>query len=103
MHPKTDFLVEFPAGPLAVGDQPVEVFDEIQLSTGLLKVLTPTDCVKDRLAGFYHWNDRQALRQAALVARENAVDLDDIGNWSSREGMQEKFQTFLDALPTEYN
>jgi hypothetical protein len=103
VHSQIEFLVDFPAGPLSVGDEPITQFDELQFSTGLLKVLTPTDCVKDRLAAFYHWDDHQALTQAVLVAQEKAINLDDVKAWSMREGMQEKFETFRSALPSEYN
>ena len=29
-----------------------------------LGLLSPTDCVKDRLAAFYHWKDQQSLEPA---------------------------------------
>jgi hypothetical protein len=38
----------------------------------------PTDCVKDRLAAFYHWGDRQGLEQAILVLKTNAIDIDSV-------------------------
>ena len=53
-HPDTDFIVEFPAGPLAVGREPVRDIEEMEFSTGSLALLTPTDCVKDRLAAYYY-------------------------------------------------
>lgn len=64
VHSDTDFFVEFPSGPLAIGNEPVAEIEEMQLETGRLRLLSPTDCVKDRLAAFYHWNDRQCLQQA---------------------------------------
>ena len=93
-HPDSDFLVEFPSGPLAVGDQPVHETAELALKSGTLRLLTPTDCIKDRLAAFFHWNDRQALMQAILVARTRPVDIEEIGRWSIAEGMKEKFAEF---------
>ena len=33
-------------------------------STGTLRLLTATDCIKDRLAAYYHWRDEQGLEQA---------------------------------------
>ena len=35
-----------------------------RLLTAFLFGLTPTDAVKDRLAAFFHWSDRQSLEQA---------------------------------------
>lgn len=41
---------------------------------GPLRVITPTLCVMDRLAAYWHWNDRQSWDQAVLVARHRNVD-----------------------------
>ena len=99
-HPDTQFFVEFPPGPLAVGDEPVKTIHEIKLSTGKLFLLSPTDCIKDRLAGYYHWNDRQCLEQAILVARENPVDLHEIERWSRHEGKSKEFQEIMPSFAT---
>jgi hypothetical protein len=94
VHPDTQFYLEFPSGPLAVGGEPVLTVEELQLETGTLRLLSPTDCVKDRLAAFYHWNDRQCLQQAVWVAQERQVDWDDLERWSRQEGEVEKFGEF---------
>ncbi len=91
-HDGVVFLVEFPRGPLAVGKEPVGAIREIEFSTGTLRIISPTDCVKDRLAAYYHWKDRQSLEQAALVASSNDIDLAEIERWSKREGMADKFK-----------
>jgi hypothetical protein len=49
-HPDSNLLVEFPPGPLGVGDEQVKQIDEIEVSTGILRIISSTDCVKDRLA-----------------------------------------------------
>lgn len=90
-HPDTDTLVEFPSGPLAVGKEPVGTINKIEYSTGVLWILSPTDCVKDRLAAYYHWNDLQSLEQAVLVAQSSGVDLNEIKRWSEAEGMSDAF------------
>lgn len=90
-HPDSDVLVEFPPGPLAVGSEPVKAVDEMVYATGTLKVISPTDCVKDRLASYYHWGDRQALSQALLVARHHKIDLEEVARWSRAEGKQHEF------------
>jgi hypothetical protein len=94
-HPETSFFIDFPAPPLSVGKMPVKEFKEIVSKNQYLKLLTPTYCVMDRLAAYYHWNDRQALVQAQLVAEENKIDLRKIKKWSLDEGMSEKFDYFL--------
>jgi hypothetical protein len=98
-HPETDFFLEFPSGPLAVGGEPVREIMTLVLSTGELKLISPTDCVKDRLAAYYHWDDRQSLQQAILVASGNvSVDLREIERWSQREGKEEEFQELKSLL-----
>lgn len=94
VHPDTEFFIEFPSGPLAVGNEPVAEIEEMRLETGTLKLLSPTDCVKDRLAAYYHWNDRQCLQQAVWVAQQREVDWKEIERWSTQEGEKGKFETF---------
>lgn len=97
-HPETDFFIDFPAPPLSVGNKPVTEFMEMVSRNQYLKLLTPTHCVMDRLVAFYHWNDRQALNQALMVARKNEIDFEEVERWSLDEGMADKYQNFF----TEY-
>jgi hypothetical protein len=97
-HPDTNFFLEFPPGPLSIGDEPVREIIEKEFSTGVLKLLSPTDCVKDRLAAYYHWNDRQSLQQAILVAQTCDIDLDEIERWSIKEGKSREFADIRDRL-----
>lgn len=85
-HPETALLVEFPGGPLSVGKQPVAKIDTLEYETGTLYIISPADCVKDRLAAYYHWGDRQSLAQAVMVMQENRIDLSEIAVWSQVEG-----------------
>jgi hypothetical protein len=97
-HPETDFFVEFPAGPLAVGEEPVKEVHEIVLDTGTLRMISATDCVKDRLAAYYHWNDAQCLEQATLVAGAKKIDLAEVERWSEVEGKVDEFRQIKDRL-----
>jgi hypothetical protein len=100
-HPETDYLVEFPPGPLTVGEESVKQIHEIKYSTGILRVISPTDCVKDRLAAFYHWGDMQSLTQAIMVAQRNDIDMGEIDRWSAVEGKQDKFMMIKAKLMKE--
>jgi hypothetical protein len=62
------------------------------MSTGSLRLVSPTDCVKDRLAHYFHWHDRQSLAQAILVAQKHTIDLREVAGWSKAEGMQDQFR-----------
>lgn len=85
-HPDTDFSIEFPPGPLGIGQEYIMQVDEIETETGCFKLLSPTDCVKDRLSWYFHANDLECLRQAMLVTSTNDIDMANIEAWSKREG-----------------
>ena len=94
IHKDTQLFIEFPRGPLGVGDAPVNEIALKEEDTGILKLLTPTDCIKDRLAAYYHWDDLQSLEQAVWVAEQNECDLSSIEAWSMDEKMMEKYKIF---------
>lgn len=97
-HPASEWYVEFPSGPLSIGDSVEVPVATKRTPRGVLKLLPPTECVMDRLAAFFHWNDRQSLDQAVLVAKKQQVDLGRIRTWSRREGMSAKLAEFEGAL-----
>jgi len=94
-HPDMQYTVEFPASPLAIGQELVKKISEIETEYGVLRLITPTDSVKDRLAAYYFWNDERSLEQAILVALKNDINFENVRLWSEREGEIEKFEYFL--------
>lgn len=94
VHDDTEWFIEFPRGPLGVGDAPVNDIATMEEETGILRLLTPTDCIKDRLAAYYHWDDPQSLEQAVWVAEKNTFDLASIEQWSQKEQEIDKFNIF---------
>ena len=97
-HPETEYFLEFPSGPLALGEEPPQQIVVLHFATGELRALSPTDCIKDRLAAYFHWSDRESLEQALLVAGSNAIDLAEIERWSRKEGFSDKFENFRTLL-----
>lgn len=97
-HDDCPFIIDFVNPPIAIGNESIRHFDTLKTSTGTLKLLRPTDCVKDRLASFFHWNDQQALEQAIMVARDHHIDFYDVERWAKAEGHQEKFKIFFNKL-----
>jgi hypothetical protein len=94
-RPDCRLIVEFPPPPVSIGNEfPIKKFNLIKTLT----MLTPTDCVKDRLAAYYHWNDPQSLKQALMVARAQPVNFRNIRDWSEKEGSTEKFKRFETLL-----
>ncbi len=88
-HPDSKFFLEFPPGPLSFGDRYVDSSEAATIKTryGSLRIITPTQCVMDRLAWFVHGNDPQARDQAVMVAKRQQVDWDEISLWAAAEGM----------------
>ncbi len=97
-HPHAKYLIEFPSGPLGVGNEQINKIDEIDTETGILRIISPTDCVKDRLTWFYHDNDSECLRQAILVAQNNRIRIKEVERWSVAEGKGEEFKKIKKQL-----
>ncbi|MGB5505210.1 MAG: hypothetical protein WBM70_00840 [Sulfurovum sp.] len=100
VHEDTRYFIEFPRGPLGVGDAPITEIASRENETGILRLLTPNDCIKDRLAAYYYWDDPQSLEQAIWVAQQNKFDIDSIKEWSMNEKELDKFEIFKSRLDT---
>ena len=98
IHSETKLFVEFPSGPPAVGEEMIKEILTKNLSTGVLKIISPTECIKDRLTWYYHDNDFQCLEQAFMVAEKNNFNIKEIQRWSKNEGMLNKFLKINDKL-----
>jgi hypothetical protein len=100
-HPECDHLfLEFPPGPVEVGEEFPITPDEIKVEGRVLQLLSPTDCVKDRLAGYIHWKARANFDQAVLVCRRQRtrVDLKRVKAWCGTEGAMEAFDELEAAI-----
>lgn len=88
------------AGIYAVlsGGAVVSIYTNNEYDVGTLRLLTPTQCVMDRLAAYFHWNDLQSLDQALMVASSHPVNLSRLEEWAKREGANEKLETFKKRL-----
>ena len=99
--PETQYFVEFPKPPLAIGSMPVKEWAIQNNKAGKLLLLSPTHSVMDRLAGYFYWNDKQNLDQAIMIARKHAIKMKNIENWARSEGELEKFKVFQEKLLTK--
>lgn len=93
-HRENPYTIEFPKGPFGIGDDLIQSWDTVRRGEEMLHVIDRTDSVRDRLAGFYFWNDRQSLAVALAVARSGAIDTERIADWSKREGQTAKYREF---------
>lgn len=100
-HPKTSYFAEFISGPPTVGQDPISEIHEVELLTGIVRIISPTDSVKDRLAAFYHWGDNQSLEQALLISRSNDIDIENVKLWSIREGKKDEFGEYKRRLESD--
>ena len=55
----------------------------------------------DRLAAYFHWNDKQSLDQALMVVKRRPVKMKEIERWAVAEGEKEKFLLFLQKTKRE--
>ncbi len=98
IHPRSKFFVEFPGYAPTIGDEPIEEVAERRTRGGVLKLLTPTQSVMDRLAAFFHWNDEQGLKQAWSIAKRHPIDLKQVHRWAIKEGAAKKWAAFESGL-----
>ena len=54
IHDDCLYLLDFVNPPISVGNETIQYFKTMKTSFGSLQLLTPTDCVKDRLVSFFH-------------------------------------------------
>jgi len=97
-HPGLSLYVDILPPPLAVGSEPPDKVATRRFGRWSLRLLSPTDCVKDRLAAYFFWDDRQALEQALLVALAQKIDLRELRRWSKVEGELAKLRHFTTEL-----
>lgn len=95
-HPEAPFALDFPPGPLAVGEDLITRWDTHRRGDEVLHVLTPQDSVRDRLASWLFWNDLNGLEQALAVhfAHETGVSLDALRAWAQRENQARQFEAY---------
>jgi len=98
VHADLRFFVEFPRGPLAIGED--VAIRPVRAGRGRARawMLSATDACRDRLAAFYHWEDRQSLSVAVAIARRNPVSMSIIRRWSLKENAEESWKEFVDEL-----
>ena len=94
VHNINRYTVEFPPGPLAIGNDLVENWETYRRGEEHLNVLTRTDCVRDRLAAYYFYGDVSALMAAVAVAKGGNVNYVALREWSKREGESLRFEDF---------
>ncbi len=102
VNKRCKFYIDLNPPPVSVGKEDViDKFNKLKTKNGVVKLFTPTDCVKDRLAAYYHWNDPESLEQAILVAKRQKIDINEIKRWSEKEESLGKFNEFFEILSSK--
>lgn len=98
IHPNSELYVEFPTGPIAIGHvKPVKPEGKLKVGNTIIKMLSPTQSVMDRLSSFFYFADRRSLIHAIWICERHPVNIAKVKAWAEKEKMPEKFEQFLDA------
>ena len=97
-HPKSRVFVEFVTAPPGIGDD-INI-KPVYKKAGNYKLYlySPTDCIRDRLASYIHFNARECLDQAILVAKRLPFNKSKVEKWCKSEGAKEVYKEFISKL-----
>ena len=91
-HPEVEWVIEFPPAPIAFGETEIrmEEIKVLETKVGLLRIITPTQCVMDRLTSHFHGKDPQAVKQARMVLEAQAAHINwaELEAWVGKEGLK---------------
>lgn len=99
-HPECKhILIEFPGGPpVGIGEDYRIKPREVKFEGSTIKIFSPTDCVKDRLAGYIYFKHEENLNQAIMVAKAQRVNYAKIKQWCVGEKAEWAYDNFLKKL-----
>ncbi len=98
-HPECQhMIIEFPPGPLSIGDDYKIRPAAVTVEGKKIKIFSPTDCIRDRLASYIHFNAKECLEQAILVARVQSFDSEKVRSWCVEEGAREVYEKLIAQL-----
>jgi hypothetical protein len=94
-HPKCKHLIiEFASGPPGIGDDVRIKPAEVRSGGQIIKIYSPTDCIRDRLASYIHFKALDCLDQAVLVAKRHPYNRAKVKKWCASEGAAGAFVEF---------
>lgn len=93
----TLICVEFPAAPLAVGEELIKETTHIKTAAGDIPILFVSDVIKDRLAAYFYWQDKPSLVQALAIMINQGIAPATLKSFCVREGKSKEFK-YIKAL-----
>jgi hypothetical protein len=100
VNPSTAISVEFPSGPLSVGDETVAKTTIVQVATGNIPILEVSDVIKDRIAAYIHWRDKQSLVQALGLLLKHPSNRTELKKFCDIEGGEGLYLTLKELCKT---
>lgn len=94
-HPECKHLfIEFASFPVSIGDDTDITPEMVNIEGTVIKIFSPTDCIRDRLASYIHFKTKDCLEQAIMVAQKHPFNLKKIKDWCKKENGDKAFNDF---------
>jgi len=94
----TDICVEFPSAPLSVGEQLITDTTVFESEVGAIPILFSKDVIKDRLAAYFHWQDKPSLVQAVAVMIKHPIAPNELKSFCQNESKENEFDLIKQLL-----
>ena len=88
-------FLEFATFPASIGKDYDIIPDEVENEGQIIKIFSPTDCVRDRLANYAFFQARECLDQAILVSKEHSINFDKVQSWCKSERIENVFEEYI--------
>ena len=98
-HPECKHIfIEFPGSFLEIGEDSNIIPDTRQVNGHTIKILSPTDCIKDRLASYIYFKAQECFDQAIEVPKKHPIKLGKVKKWCINENRADVFEEFKKQL-----
>jgi hypothetical protein len=94
----TDICVEFPSGPLSVGERLITETTVFESNAGEIPILFAKDVIKDRLAAYFHWQDKPSLVQAVAVMIKHPIASNELKSFCQSENKENELDLIQQLL-----
>ena len=88
------FTMDFSSPPVDIGEKNDPEIEEKKEGKNTIRILTPTECIKDRLHKAFYWKDELALQAALAVAQSQTFSLEKVKNFCEENKIVPAFEEF---------